>query len=1105
MLATSKSISGFDPRSIVGCSLWLDGADPAGTGVVPANGASISSWMDKSGNRYNATVYSGRTAATWSAASNCVYFQASTVGYQTSYPANPSTETMFIVANIDSPADGNNNAIICGGSGARSFGFGYSGSGGTGRSGSGYLNSRVAWASTWIAGPSAGTTALVTGTVITTSSIACGLNGSDLTAGTVSAFSSSAGTTLGVDTTYTPIYFKGYVMDIIFYSRVLGTTERRSVEGYLAWKWGIKSSLPAIHPFYSTPAFSRPFGPTDIPGCALWLDGADSSTASMTFSSGSNLSVWKDKSGAGNNFNLTAGTTSNISDGGYSVVNFPSGAIMSSANRITFTTSSAFFIVSKVTNTTYFCYLLGFSDLISGDFGIKYLYGILTGTPGSTQSSGAGELGSTTFYVNGSFNPNFGSNYYTNVYAIIDTVAPVSGGTSYLTLSSAFYSRYFIGNIAEFLFYPGGVTSSQRQQIEGYLAAKWGLLNNLPGKTLSPMNIPGCVLWLDGADQSTITGTTTMTAWKDKSPNRYTANSFSNSVAAPSWVSNVQNGNGVIQYSAGNGSSISSFVLAQTMSIFEVYYPINQAIDGPFLEQGTNANAGSSAGFFFHAQNNNNFLINPAGPTATSVNFGTTAISNTWQLIEGINPDPASSTTMAYYVNGVVKASGTTQSGTTTVTATLYINGRGGANVLSYNAYLAELIIYNTALSTAQRQSVENYLMSKWGISNVTSHPFKSIPPSTSQPPQFQEVTPGNWTRDWQPYLQRLAAANSSGVTVTTSNIAGAATYTDYGWNGGVLAPNGNIYFAPLNALNILVYNPTTGTTSNLTGGATYVANGWTGGVLASNGNIYFTPKGANSSANILVLNPTTGVTSNFTGGATYVGNGWGGGVLAPNGNIYCAPLYASNVLVINPTTGVTSNLTGGATYTASGYYGGVLAPNGNIYFAPWNATSIFVVNPTTGVTSNLTGGATYTGNGKWFGGVLAPNGNIYFCPTSATNILVLNPTTGVTSNLTGGASYASGGWFGGVLAPNGNIYFCPASATNILVLNPTTGVTSNLTGGATYTAGLGEAWAGGVLGLDGNIYCTPDLAKNVLKINFAGLSQTPSSNYCLSAWTNKR
>jgi hypothetical protein len=214
-----------------------------------------------------------------------------------------------------------------------------------------------------------------------------------------------------------------------------------------------------------------------------------------------------------------------------------------------------------------------------------------------------------------------------------------------------------------------------------------------------------------------------ISSWRDKSSNAYTANSFSNSVAAPSWVSNAPSVGRAVQYSAGNGSSIANFVLAQTMSIFEVYYAINQTTDSPFLEHGPDENANS--GFYFHAQGNSNFAIN-SGSGQVAVNIGNVTLSNTWQLISGINPDPASSSTMAFYVDGQVKASGSTQSGTTTVTRTLFINGRNGTSTLSYNTYLAELIIFSNALNTTQRQAVERYLSLKWGLSNY----YTSIPGS---------------------------------------------------------------------------------------------------------------------------------------------------------------------------------------------------------------------------------------------------------------------------------------------------------------------------------------------------------------------------------------
>ena len=54
----------FKPTDITGCQLWLDGADPAGTGVVPSNGTVLTSWIDKSGNAKNATGVNSPTVVT---------------------------------------------------------------------------------------------------------------------------------------------------------------------------------------------------------------------------------------------------------------------------------------------------------------------------------------------------------------------------------------------------------------------------------------------------------------------------------------------------------------------------------------------------------------------------------------------------------------------------------------------------------------------------------------------------------------------------------------------------------------------------------------------------------------------------------------------------------------------------------------------------------------------------------------------------------------------------------------------------------------------------------------------------------------------------------
>lgn len=52
---TKWGITAFTPTSVAGLQVWLDGNDPLGTGTKPSNGATVSTWVDKSGNVNNAT------------------------------------------------------------------------------------------------------------------------------------------------------------------------------------------------------------------------------------------------------------------------------------------------------------------------------------------------------------------------------------------------------------------------------------------------------------------------------------------------------------------------------------------------------------------------------------------------------------------------------------------------------------------------------------------------------------------------------------------------------------------------------------------------------------------------------------------------------------------------------------------------------------------------------------------------------------------------------------------------------------------------------------------------------------------------------------------
>ena len=79
----------------------------------------------------------------------------------------------------------------------------------------------------------------------------------------------------------------------------------------------------------------------------------------------------------------------------------------------------------------------------------------------------------------------------------------------------------------------------------------------------------------------------------------------------------------------------------------------------------------------------------------------------------------------------------------------------------------------------------------------------------------------------------------------------------------GVLAPNGNIYFVPINASKVLELNPDTLTT-RLIGNNLIGNDKWISGVLAPNGNIYFAPRNINQIGKLSGVNSPNVLSTNM-------------------------------------------------------------------------------------------------------------------------------------------------------------------------------------------------------------------------------------------------
>jgi hypothetical protein len=280
-------------------------------------------------------------------------------------------------------------------------------------------------------------------------------------------------------------YFIGSIAEVVAFNSVVSVTQRQNVEGYLAWKWGFVSSLPANHPgatinipYFTIPFFTS-FNPlSNIASCILWLDGMDPNGTGVRPTNGTTLTTWKDKS----------------------VSNFPFTSLGSSYNTTAINGNPGINI-----GTNFFGY-----DPGSGQNNWQEVFAVGIWTGGSVFNNFNGFL-TTSITSDGGFGGGLlftGDSNTTNWYTVGNTyTTPVINGTqTYTALPAAsspfqvrisspsavnlrglrfgidrsFTDRIWQGFISEVISYNTTLTTTQRQQVEGYLAQKWGLTASLP-------------------------------------------------------------------------------------------------------------------------------------------------------------------------------------------------------------------------------------------------------------------------------------------------------------------------------------------------------------------------------------------------------------------------------------------------------------------------------------------------------------------------------------------------------------------------------------------------------------------------------------------------
>lgn len=260
------------------------------------------------------------------------------------------------------------------------------------------------------------------------------------------------------------------------------------------------------------------------------------------------------------------------------------------------------------------------------------------------------------------------------------------------------------------------------------------MLNNLISTLHNGISTPsgpvaGYKVWLDASDTSTITSSSgAVSQWTDKSANAYT---FTQSTATnkPTTGANTINSKNVITFDGTNDTLVSSaaasvwkFLNYGTSTVFIVGKKTGG--DGNNrIYYGTNTAGSSSAvGMYFYigtTQNYQMFITNGTGGQYVVRATGTTAsASNNGEIL--INQVD---TSLSYYDrwkfyknNGAVESpndQGFDAANNANPTSTLYL---GSATFGYFYGQIGEIIIYDSILSTTDRNATRDYLNAKWAI-----------------------------------------------------------------------------------------------------------------------------------------------------------------------------------------------------------------------------------------------------------------------------------------------------------------------------------------------------------------------------------------------------
>lgn len=244
------------PTDVATIHLWFDGNDPNGTGVSPANGTTLTTWVNKGVTSVSLTTTGSPTyEANFAGGNGSVRFPGSASFRDNSAIFVLQNKTFYLVGSVYDSSTSTQGFIGFTPSGAM-----YSAQNGIAyQAGEAPFSNKFGFLQAFTNGgyyvnygsPYGATPLAIYEDTCATRACEIYVNGSSLSSQTLSYTPGNAtGFLIGRRTAGAQEFLSGNICEIIAISNnTLGTSDRQKIEGYLAWKWGLQGSLPADHPY----------------------------------------------------------------------------------------------------------------------------------------------------------------------------------------------------------------------------------------------------------------------------------------------------------------------------------------------------------------------------------------------------------------------------------------------------------------------------------------------------------------------------------------------------------------------------------------------------------------------------------------------------------------------------------------------------------------------------------------------------------------------------------------------------------------------------------------------------------------------------------------